>query len=150
MKMQKFISILTFVLIAGLVFLFISCVEEPTAPELKDQDSPNTVPALYNITIGIPDSIVVMVGNTFTIALESNPSTGYSWQAEFKPEYLKLNKEDFITNQNLNLVGAGGIEKKEFLALKPGDVELTMTYKRPWENEFQERHVIPVKITPKN
>jgi len=66
----------------------------------------------------------------------------------FDPAYIELIREDFDASSNL--IGAGGVEKKEFRALKSGNSELTMTYKRPWEQEFEKQHIIPIKIAVQN
>ena len=69
-------------------------------------------------------------GQEFVIALGSNPTTGYSWQANFDESLLEPGKES-----QEGLVGAGGIEYFKFKALGKGQSEITLLYKRPWEEE---------------
>lgn len=77
---------------------------------------------------------VVKVNKEFKIALESNPTTGYSWEAKFDPEYIKLVNSTYIAYQtNPRIVGSGGVEIFTFKAIKPGKTEITMQYQRPWE-----------------
>lgn len=99
----------------------------------------------------LPDLIGVEIGKTFFISLKSNPSTGYSWQPEFDGEYLELVKSTFVSDTNPDgppLVGAGGIEIFEFLALEQGQTKVTMLYKRVWEQESIDEHIALVQILP--
>lgn len=78
---------------------------------------------------------IVKVNKEFKIALESNPTTGYSWTAKFDPEYIKLVNSTYIPYPTYQgIVGSGGIEVFTFKAIKWGKTEITMQYQRPWEN----------------
>jgi inhibitor of cysteine peptidase len=70
----------------------------------------------------------------FIIALGSNPTTGYSWQASYDETRLELvgGKSEYKEEAKEGVVGAGGIEYFRFKALKAGQTEITMVYKRPW------------------
>jgi len=123
------------------------CDKEPilTEPILETEPSLNTVP---NMDI-ISETMEVKIGETLTISLISNPTTGYSWQPEFDAEFLKLVDKEFVIGSS-DLVGAPGIEKFEFLTLKQGETMVTMIYKRPWEEKSIEERITLVKITPAN
>lgn len=89
------------------------------------------------------------VGETFTISLKSNPTTGYMWQPGFDSEFLELVDSKFVPDAtDPPLVGAGGIETFEFLALKQGQTRVKMIYKRAWEDEHIEEHVTLTDISP--
>jgi inhibitor of cysteine peptidase len=80
--------------------------------------------------------INIGVGQDFIIALGSNPTTGYSWQASYDESMLELvggqsTYEPKETGDDV--VGAGGIESFQFRALKAGQAEITLSYARPWE-----------------
>jgi inhibitor of cysteine peptidase len=79
--------------------------------------------------------IDVGVGEDFKISLESNPTTGYSWTADFNESILKLKEEKDYANSKPRLVGAGGRKLFTFEALLPRDTKVTMSYQRPWESE---------------
>jgi inhibitor of cysteine peptidase len=70
----------------------------------------------------------------FIIALGSNPTTGYSWQASYDQAKLELvggeSKYEEVTQEGV--VGAGGVEYFRFKALKAGQTEITLTYEQPW------------------
>ena len=154
--MRKFLCPLVVVLFPGLLFLVGGCAEGPTSPESdltsdsqlspEDEMEGSKVGNDQETALDMPESTVIEVGKTFSVSLESNPTTGYSWQAEFDPKYLQLISKEFVIDSKL--VGAGGVEKYKFLALKQGQVEVTMTYKRPWENQFEDQQSTLVKIVP--
>ena len=45
-----------------------------------------------------------------------------------------------------HLLGAGGTDYYQFKALKVGETEITVTYKRSWETESAEQKVFTVDI----
>ena len=79
------------------------------------------------------DNIQTAVNETFEVSLDSNPTTGYSWQADFDEAYLELVDQTFEPSSEL--LGAGGTETLVFTALKAGETTLTLEYKRPWEQK---------------
>jgi inhibitor of cysteine peptidase len=76
--------------------------------------------------------ISAQVNKPFTIVLESNPTTGYSWQAEFDPEYLKLSQSRY-ERPSSSLLGAGGRQVFVFVPRRSGKTVIEMRYKRKWE-----------------
>ena len=82
------------------------------------------------------------------IALESNPTTGYSWEASYDETMLELVEETYELGEyaQQGVVGAGGTELFRFRALNSGEVEITMVYKRPWEEEILDQKVFKVDI----
>jgi len=105
------------------------------------------------VTAGNPDiakaqTVNTKVGETFTISLKSNPTTGFSWQPEFDSEFLKLVSKDFKSDSTLP--GSPGVEFFEFEAVKQGEVKVKMIYKRPWEPRSLEEQVTLVYIAPTN
>jgi len=110
--------------------------------------------------------IPVKSGQNFTIELEGNPTTGYSWFLAtpeklqdsnlLKPTNLKENHSgDYFqlgtSNKNneseIKRVGAGGIFHFKFLAGENnGHEKLTFVYKRPWAEEGKIEKSINVKV----
>jgi inhibitor of cysteine peptidase len=82
------------------------------------------------------------------IALESNPTTGYSWEAKYDETKLELVEETYELGEyaKQGLVGAGGTELFRFRALAKGEAQITMEYKRPWETQILEQKVFTVDI----
>lgn len=91
--------------------------------------------------------IEIGVGGQFVITLESNPTTGYQWQADFDNSSLKLVKSDYKQSEaKPGLVGVGGKEYFTFEGLKKGNARITMVYKRVWEQGSAGQKVFTVSI----
>lgn len=91
--------------------------------------------------------IEIGVGDQFIVALESNPTTGYQWEADFDGSFLKLVQDEFEPDEvEEGMVGVGGKRRFTFEGLKTGETELTLTYKRSWEEDFAEQKVFVVSI----
>ncbi len=71
---------------------------------------------------------------TVSFSLESNPTTGYSWQVAQSEEVFKIESVYEQRGNAAGLVGAGGLETFTLTPLKAGTTELTLTYARPWED----------------
>lgn len=92
--------------------------------------------------------IEIGVGDEFIVALESNPTTGYQWEVDFDESFLELVLDEFEPGEaEEGMVGVGGKQKFTFEGLKAGETELTLTYKRSWEEDFAEQKVFLVSIT---
>jgi predicted secreted protein len=82
------------------------------------------------------------------IALESNPTTGYRWQASFDTTTLELIEQIYELGEYAKegVVGAGGTELFRFKALKSGTAQITFDYQRPWEDESIDQKVFTVEV----
>ena len=127
--MKKLLPLMGLILAASLVVGCSSTVQAYTDPEVT-------------IDAGADDEFVVL------IALESNPTTGYSWEASYDETRLELVEETYELGEyaEQGLVGAGGTELFRFKALKSGDAKITMDYKRSWETEILEQKVFIVEV----
>ncbi|MDD5288208.1 MAG: protease inhibitor I42 family protein [Dehalococcoidales bacterium] len=77
--------------------------------------------------------IEIAAGGTLTVTLESNQTTGYSWELKEIGDTDILQKTDNkYEAPNTGLIGAGGKEIWNFKALKEGKSTLTMEYSQPW------------------
>lgn len=85
------------------------------------------------------------LGNSLTLMLDSNPTTGYSWTAAYDDKMLTLASKDYQQAGNGNLMGQGGKDIWRFKALQAGATELKMTYSRPWEPIPPGESVQPIK-----
>ena len=70
---------------------------------------------------------------TVTLTLDSNPTTGFSWQVEQSEELFRV--ESIYTEDRTDepITGSGGTETITLTPLKAGKTEVTLTYARPWE-----------------
>jgi inhibitor of cysteine peptidase len=92
--------------------------------------------------------IEVKVGNQFMITLDSNPTTGYKWEANFDQDMLKLVKSEFKQDTSRpGMVGVGGKEYFTFMGVKSGDTQIKLTYKRPWEQQTADAKLVTFAVT---
>ena len=80
-------------------------------------------------------TIDIGVNQEFFIALGANPTTGYDWEVSLDETILELVEKTYKLAEEAEheIVGAGGVDYFRFKALKKGETEITMVYKRPWE-----------------
>lgn len=83
-------------------------------------------------------TIRVTPGETFSIILESNATTGYTWRKEKQAagRVVTLTDTNYIAPRT-NLPGAGGKQRLTFKAESPGTEKLTFHYLRPWEKDAE-------------
>ena len=93
-------------------------------------------------------TINTTVNGKFAIAVDSNPSTGYSWNVSYDASILSLETEEYIPDKTEpGLVGAGGTQHYQFKALKAGSTEINLTYQRSWEEGYIDQKVFTVTIS---
>jgi len=97
---------------------------------------------------GSGQAVSIGVNEEFLIVLDSNPTTGYEWEDSYDGSMLELIEKTYEPGESAKqgAIGAGGVEYFRFKALKEGETEITMTYKRSWEEEFAEKRVYEVSI----
>ncbi|MBU7027889.1 MAG: protease inhibitor I42 family protein [Theionarchaea archaeon] len=88
----------------------------------------------------------VKVNQKFTLSVEANPTTGYTWEVHVDETMLQLAEKQFDL-YSTETIGGGGTETFTFIPLKTGETHVTMQYKRPWEEEAVEEKQIQVVIT---
>ncbi len=73
------------------------------------------------------------VGEEFEVALPENPTTGYRWQlhSPLGPA-LDVENNSFVGSSS-GLIGAGGLRRWRFRALKAGVAVVTIDNRRSWE-----------------
>jgi inhibitor of cysteine peptidase len=84
----------------------------------------------------ISKQMTVTAGNTFTVTLCSNATTGFQWSesAQISDQtVVQQTGHEFISPESTGIVGAPGNEVWTFKALKKGTSTVTMEYSRPWE-----------------
>jgi inhibitor of cysteine peptidase len=91
-------------------------------------------------------AISIGVDEEFVIALDSNPTTGYNWEASYDDTMLSLDYEEYSSEKCEGLVGAGGTQYFAFKALKAGETRIETVYKRSWEDESIDQREFTVTI----
>jgi len=113
--------------------------------------------------------IQAKVGETFTIYLPANPTTGYQWFVDYDYVLLSLDRSQFESTSTDVLVGsgskdgagatsilsasagqkvgAGGTSAFVFTPIKPGKTTISFVYRRSWENIVAASRSYHVEIT---
>lgn len=85
----------------------------------------------------ITNDMDVRAGNTISVTLCSNRTTGFSWSEQAQiidPQVLEQTGHDFIAPaKDTKMVGVPGTEVWTFKALKPGKSSIYMEYSQPWQ-----------------
>lgn len=73
--------------------------------------------------------------NKMYVTLESNPTTGFTWNAEISdPNVLKFVSDVYKQTEGTEgLTGSGGYDTFTFEAVSEGTAVVTLTYARQWE-----------------
>jgi predicted secreted protein len=110
-----------------------------------------TILCLISILTGasFAADINTTVNETFNITLQSNPSTGYSWNVIYDDNYLELVDDTFQPGVG---IGAPGMRTFTFMALLPGETSINFTYLGPGGNigNTTSYSVLIAGITPAN
>jgi inhibitor of cysteine peptidase len=79
------------------------------------------------------ETIKARTGEPFNITLDSNPTTGYRWYADYDYGLMKLDDQSFEREPS-GAIGGGGRETFTFTPQRSGETRISMVYRRPWEN----------------
>ena len=94
--------------------------------------------------------IALKKGEEFSIKLDENPTTGFSWHYTIENENVismildeyKINSTDSTTAQNTTItdtdpgaVGTGGVHTWNFRAVNKGTTSITFQYLRAWDKQ---------------
>ena len=90
------------------------------------------------------------VGETRTLALKSNPSTGYRWTLiSGRSDLLKVRDLGYRAKKPV-LPGSPGLHLWSLKAQRSGEARVTFRYARPWETDADATiRDIKVTITPR-
>ncbi len=116
------------------------------------------VPTAVKIEIGTEEfasqsnvsrTVSVPVGGTLTIALGSNPSTGFGWSeppAVSNDAVLQPMNNELLLPEVKSVVGQPATRAWTMRALEPGTSTVNMTYGRPWQSGEKDRWTFEVKV----
>lgn len=143
--MWKRTAILLTALVLGLVVIatsFSGCLENGSEAE---SELPVEVELDAEDVGGVFD---VEKGQFVVIALEANPTTGYTWEVEEPVDELVLRQVgDIEFEPQSELVGAGGVQTIRFEVIGEGQATIELVYRRPWETDVEPLETFSVQIT---
>ena len=95
--------------------------------------------------------IEVHTGDIIRITLESNITTGYSWENADKvdKDILVLDSNDYVSDPNPEeMDGVGGSTVIVYRALKPGKAKIELVYLQSWDpSEFDTKFSVTVEVS---
>lgn len=91
--------------------------------------------------------INVFLNDTFSFKLESNPSSGFTWEWKNRDKALLVKSADWNFKNDSGLTGGYGNENWYFIASNLGTEELIMEYRQPWDKETPAEEEKIFKIT---
>lgn len=105
---------------------------------IQPPSSPPTSLSMSKLTLSQADSGTVLTlkrGQTLTLRLDENSTTGYRWSlSALDTEVLQLKSDDINLGSNLGM-GGGGQRVFTFQANNPGRVKLQLKNLREWVGE---------------
>jgi predicted secreted protein len=151
MKSKIFIStmVLGIVLLAGACGFTTFTASTTGGTSVNPDNKVPPAPNKYLVSISAEDfnkeahiirQVEVKAGDVFTVVLDSNATTGFSWTEQAKianGNILKQTEHAYVAPRgneaNNPVAGMSGIEEWWFTAAQTGSTTVTMSYDRPWE-----------------
>ena len=98
---------------------------------------------------GGESALTVGEGSTFTVKLETNPSTGYNWSLVGQlPECITEVSRDFKPRgKSSALVGATMTLELMYKVVGPCQTDLTYKYTRPWEKDPGSSRIVRIHLS---
>jgi len=160
------VKIFVGIIILGIVLLAGACsTTDSTSTTNPSNSQVPPAPNKYMVTASAEDftkeanftkQVEVKTGDVFTIALDSNATTGFSWteQAEIADvNILKQTGHEYIAPQANDgtkpVAGMSGIEEWWFTAGQTGVTTATMSYSRPWEGGEKDARTFSLTVIVK-
>ena len=133
---------------SGLLLLAAACGSNDSAPPDADSDASGE----QTLVLGAEDNgdrVQLVSGQVLEVTLESNPTTGYSWEvSEVDGTVLsQVGEVEFREDakESEDMVGVGGTETFRFSSAT-GETTLTLVYHRPWEKDVDPLETFTVEV----
>jgi predicted secreted protein len=152
------------IIILGLVLLAAACSSTADASVTNPSHQVPPAPNKYLISISGEDfnketniarQVEVKPGAVFTITLDSNATTGFSWTEMVKiadGNILKQTAHQYIApkiNDDKPATGMAGIEEWTFTAGQVGKTTAEMSYSRAWEGGEKDARTFELTVIVK-
>ena len=99
-----------------------------------------TMMGVLCLTVTLVGCSTSLASSKAIVELEGNPTTGYVWEVKIaNPGIIEEVSNEYITagqdDNDVEVVGAGGVFRFTFEGVTQGETELTFNYHRPWEED---------------
>ncbi len=92
-------------------------------------------------------SVAVVVGETISLTLAGNPTTGYTWELTGIDRTVLAPGPGPAFTADSSLTGAGGTFTFRFSGLAAGSTAVKLSYRRPWERELPPLRGVELTVT---
>lgn len=107
-----------------------------------------TTTAAEGTVIDQPGPVSLKVGETATIVLEANPTTGYQWEPAVEPDAAVVRiVSDNYEAPDSDAMGAAGSQRIVIEGVAAGTTELELKYIRPWEPDATPAETATYQVT---
>jgi inhibitor of cysteine peptidase len=125
--------VMSLLLASGFMSAMAPLPNTPNEVNLSEQDSGREV------ALGASDVLA--------LRLESNPSTGYSWQVTEMDSKILSQWGDVTFEAKSELLGAPATQVTRFAAMAEGETTLRLAYMRPWEGKALQEFFVHVRAS---
>ncbi len=99
-----------------------------------------------SISFSVEDQLKVYnLNQPFTINLDENPSTGYTWQVQVTPG-LKIVQDTYSHQCKEGILGCGGVRTFILAGIQKGIQTFSAEYKREWETDPIYNRIYKIEI----
>ncbi|HOI24144.1 MAG TPA: protease inhibitor I42 family protein [Caldisericia bacterium] len=93
--------------------------------------------------------VEIQLGQNLEIVLEGNATTGYLWSfsSEFDPLMMEFVEQKTLRDESKDIVGSPENNIWIFKAIKAGQANATLVYKRPWEENVEPLKTMNYQVT---
>ena len=157
-------KILAALLLLGSLLIIAACGTGATTSTTQPGDQLPPAPNKYLVIVSgedfsnephISKQVEVNAGDSFSLALDSNVTTGFQWAAQANisdKAVLEQTAHNYIapnTDNETTVVGMAGLEEWTFKALKTGTATVDLSYSRPWEGGEKGVRTFELSVTVK-
>jgi inhibitor of cysteine peptidase len=108
----------------------------------------STTTAGGGVTVTEPGPVSLKPGEQATIILDSNPTTGYSWELTSAPDTAVVRVvSDTYVPPSTQVPGAGGTQEIRIEGVAAGTATLEFGYRRPWETDVPPTETASFPVT---
>jgi inhibitor of cysteine peptidase len=90
-------------------------------------------------------TLTLHAGDTLSLSLAENPTTGFRWDLKTKPEPEFETLTDTFESSG-GSPGAGGTHRWQWKAMRTGAATIRLEYRRPWETNAPPGQVFSLNL----